>query len=310
MKLSIVTTLYYSAPYITEFYHRATKAAASYCDDNYEIIFVNDGSPDNSLDLAIELAEQDSHVDVIDLSRNFGHHQAILTGLAHSKGDEVFLIDSDLEEEPEWLADFANEKTKASCDVIFGVQKSRKGGWFEKFSGWFFYKVYDAFTGFDFPKNLITARLMSRRYLNSLLLHDEREIALGGLYYITGYQQKPYYITKHDTSDSTYSFRSKLSLLVNSIASFSSKPLVSIFFLGLIVLSLSILISLYFTINVLLFGAPPSGWTSLIVSVWALGGLIISCIGIVGFYVSKIYSETKQRPKTIIRHIYNGKDNA
>jgi len=100
MKLSIVATLYQSAPYISEFYARASVAAKELVGEEFEIVLVNDGSPDNSLDLAIKLTEQDSHVVVVDLSRNFGHHKAMMTGLAHAKGDLVFLIDSDLEEEP------------------------------------------------------------------------------------------------------------------------------------------------------------------------------------------------------------------
>ncbi len=101
MKLSIVSTLYQSAPYIAEFYERCTQVAKQFANQDYEIIFVNDGSPDNSLEIAIELYKQDSHVKIIDLSRNFGHHKAMMTGLAHAKGTYVFLIDSDLEEEPE-----------------------------------------------------------------------------------------------------------------------------------------------------------------------------------------------------------------
>ena len=103
MKLSIVATLYQSAPYIIEFHQRASAAAKQIVGNDYEIVLVNDGSPDNSLEVAVQLTETDSHVVVVDLSRNFGHHKAMMTGLAHTKGDRVFLLDSDLEEEPEWL---------------------------------------------------------------------------------------------------------------------------------------------------------------------------------------------------------------
>ena len=106
MKLSIVTTLYQSGVHISEFHKRISSVAQRLVGDDYEIILVNDGSPDNSLDLAIKLTEQDSHISVVDLSRNFGHHKAMMTGLAHAEGKRVFLIDSDLEEEPEWLLTF------------------------------------------------------------------------------------------------------------------------------------------------------------------------------------------------------------
>lgn len=106
MKLSIVATLYQSAPHIKEFYVRVSAVAQQLVGDDYEIVLVNDGSPDDSLDIAIQLTDTDDHVVVVDLSRNFGHHKAMMTGLAYAKGEQVFLIDSDLEEEPEWLISF------------------------------------------------------------------------------------------------------------------------------------------------------------------------------------------------------------
>ena len=109
MKLSIVATLYQSAPYISEFHQRTSEVAKNIAGTDYEIVFVNDGSPDDSLNIAVQLTEIDPHVSVVDLSRNFGHHKAMMTGLAHTKGQNIFLIDSDLEEEPEWLAGFVQQ---------------------------------------------------------------------------------------------------------------------------------------------------------------------------------------------------------
>ena len=304
MKLSIVATLYQSATYAAEFHSRSTDEAKKLAGDDYEIILVNDGSPDDSLAVAVELSETDPHLRVIDLSRNFGHHKAMMTGLQHATGDLIFLIDSDLEEEPEWLSAFHSQLQDEGCDVVFGVQKSRKGGWFERVSGSLFYTLFNLFTGFRFPRNAVTARLMTRRYVNALLLHQEREIAIGGLYYITGFQQSAHTIRKHSTSESTYTFAKKLSIFVNSISSFSSKPLVGIFFLGLIILIVSLAQSLYYVVGALFFADPPSGWTSLMVSVWLLGGTLISCVGIVGIYIAKIYEESKQRPFTIVRDVY------
>ena len=128
MKLSIVTTLYKSSPYIDEFYVRISKEAQKITND-YEIIFVDDGSPDDSLLKVVALYERDSRVKVVELSRNFGHHKAIMTGLSCAKGDFVFLIDSDLEEAPELLGSFWNELQKEDdLDVVYGVQEKRKGG--------------------------------------------------------------------------------------------------------------------------------------------------------------------------------------
>lgn len=304
MKLSIVATLYQSASYIKEFHQRTAAAARELVGDDYEIVLVNDGSPDNSLDLAVQLTEHDAHVVVVDLSRNFGHHKAMMTGLEHARGEHVFLIDSDLEEDPEYLLSFAPQMQREACDVVYGVQEKRKGGWFERCSGQWFYSFFKGLTGLALPENVITARLMTRRYVDALLTHREREVFMAGLWHITGFDQRAQTVKKHSTSETTYTFRRKMSVLVNSVTSFSNAPLVSIFYIGI---SISILASVYIAylvVNWMFFAKPMSGWTSVMASIWLLGGMVISFIGVVGIYLSKIFSETKQRPYTIVRQIY------
>src|SRR5215467_12787205 len=148
MRLSIVTTMYYSAPYIEEFYRRSVAAAKQITDD-YEIVIVNDGSPDDALNLAIGLHRQDARVKVVDLSRNFGHHKAMLCGLTYATGDETFLIDCDLEESPEWLLEFHQQMSERDCDVVYGVQARRKGALFERFAGAVFWTLVTHIGNFD-----------------------------------------------------------------------------------------------------------------------------------------------------------------
>lgn len=303
MKLSIVSTLYQSAPYIDEFYRRATEAAKRLTDE-YEIVIVNDGSPDDSLARVIRLAELDSHVIVIDLSRNFGHHKAMMTGLSHSYGEQVFLIDSDLEEEPEWLLSFSAQMERDRCDVVYGVQEQRKGGLFEQWSGVWFYRFFRMLTGLTLPENIVTARLMTRRYVDALLRHDEREVFLAGLWHITGFDQRLQTIKKHNTSGTTYTLRRKMSVLVNSITSFSNAPLKAIFYIGVAISLLAGGFATFLIINWIFLAQPLSGWTSVMASIWLLGGAIISSIGVIGIYISKIFVETKHRPYTIVRQIY------
>lgn len=305
MKLSIVTTLYQSAEYVEEFYSRATDIAKKIAGDNYEIIMVNDGSPDDSLDLAVQISAKDYHLSVVDLSRNFGHHKAMMTGLSFAEGDKVFLLDSDLEEEPEWLERFEQQMKLMDCDVVYGVQKTRKGGVAERWSGEIFYRLFRKITGLALPNNIVTSRLMTRRYVKSLLDHKEREIFLAGLWFITGFDQQPVLISKHHTSETTYNIRHKLSILVNSITSFSNKPLISIFYVGVLIASIASLYILYLIVNRVFLSVPLSGWTSVMASIWLLGGIIITFIGIIGIYLSKVFSETKQRPYTIVRQVYN-----
>ncbi|PIE67727.1 MAG: glycosyl transferase [Deltaproteobacteria bacterium] len=304
MNLSIVATLYQSANYIAEFYRRSSAVARQYAGDDYEIVLVNDGSPDNSLDIAKQLTENDRHVVLIDLSRNFGHHKAMMTGLSHAKGKHIFLIDSDLEEAPEWLISFSERMKSDNCDVVYGVQKRRKGGLFERWSGEWFYSLFKVLTGLALPRSIVTARLMSRRYVDALVQHQEREVFMAGLWHITGFIQRPMIIDKKSNSKTTYTFRRKMSLLVNSVTSFSNAPLVGIFYVGVSISSLAGLYTVYLIIQRIFFIKPLSGWTSVIVSIWLLGGMTISFIGVVGIYLSKIFSETKRRPYTIIKQIY------
>ena len=304
MRLSIVATLYQSASHITEFHQRSSAAARQLVGEDYEIILVNDGSTDNSLDISVQLAESDSHVVVVDLSRNFGHHKAMMVGLEHSCGEKVFLIDSDLEEEPEWLISFSEQILAEKSDVVYGVQKERKGGWFERWSGHLFYSIFNWLSNIEHPRNVVTARLMTRRYVNALLTHKERELVISCLWVITGFKQSAQTVKKHMTSSTTYGLFKKIDHLVNAITSFSEVPLKMIFVCGTLVFFGAVLYASTLIVQHFFLAQPVDGWTSLMVSIWALGGMIISFIGVIGIYLAKIFSETKQRPYAIIRDIY------
>jgi putative glycosyltransferase len=304
MKISVVTTLYCSASYVKEFHWRISTVLRGLVNIDYEIIMVNDGSPDDSLSIAVEIAEADTHVIVVDLSRNFGHHKAMMTGLDYASGDLVFLIDSDLEEDPELLNQFFPLMEKLKCDVVYGVQEKRKGKWFERWSGKWFYFLFNLLSGLEIPENVVTARLMTKRYVKALLLHKEREVFMAGLWHITGFEQVPSIVKKHSTSASTYTLSKKIALLINSLTSFSNLPLVSIFYIGLSISLLAMTYIGYLIIYWFFFAKPLSGWTSLMASIWLLGGMVISFIGVVGIYLSKIFSETKQRPYTIVKQVY------
>lgn len=308
MKLSIVATLYYSAPYIHEFYQRVCTVASQIVGDDFEIILVNDGSPDNSLTVAVELSRQDSRVCVVDLSRNFGHHKAMMTGLSYARGEHVFLIDSDLEEEPEWLLTFHELLNKHLVDVVFGVQAKRRGGLFEKYSGAIFYKLFRFLTGVNLPDNIVTARLMSRRYVDALLLHHERELNIAGLWVITGFAQLQYSVQKHASSPTTYNFARKFEHFVNGVTSFSNAPLKFIFYLGSLILLITSFYTTYLAYQYIFVSKPPDGYTSLMVSIWLLAGLVIFSVGVLGIYLSKVFSEVKQRPLTIVRDVYRSID--
>jgi putative glycosyltransferase len=303
VKLSIVTTLYRSAPYVREFYARAVSAAQRLTPD-FEIIFVNDGSPDDAFAQVLELHKADARVVGVDLSRNFGHYKAIMTGLAYARGEHVFLIDSDLEEDPALLADFAARMQALACDVVYGVQRARKGGWFERVSGEVFWWFFNRLSPVPVPANLTTARLMTRRYVRSLLRFREREVFLAGLWALAGFEQVAIEIDKGSRGSTTYTLRRKLSVLVNSITSFSNMPLVAIFQFGVLISALAFAYLAYVVAKWFVQDVPVEGWTSVIASIWLLGGLIISFLGVIGIYLAKVFSEAKRRPYSIVRKVW------
>lgn len=304
MRLSIVSTLYQSAPYVVEFHKRVSDVAKAMVGNDYEIVLVNDGSPDDSLDLAIKLSEEDTHVVVVDLARNFGHHKAIMTGLSYADGELVFLIDSDLEEQPEWLPSFHQQFSRENLDTVFGVQTKRKGSLFEKITSMTFYQLFRFLTKVKQPDNIVTARLMSRRYVRALVEHKERELNIGGLFLITGFKQASQSVNKLRTSPTTYNFSRKFSHFVNAITSFSSFPLSFIFYAGLLISVSAFLFIAYLVIRYFFISTPPDGYTSIIASIWLFSGLIIFFLGIQGIYLSKVFNEVKQRPYSIVKKVY------
>jgi putative glycosyltransferase len=303
MRLSIVTTLYMSEPYVREFYTRV-RAAADKITGDVEIIFVDDGSPDGSLEQAVSLLAEDPDIRVIQLSRNFGHHRAMMTGMAHATGDLVFLIDSDLEEDPALLGSFYEEMVSTGADVVYGQQARRAGPWWRNLGPKLHYGTSALLCDPPIPENLATVRLMTADYVRSLVQHQERELSIAGLWQITGFNQVPMVVHKSLKGTTTYTFAHKVATLVNNVTSFSNKPLVFIFYLGAFIFMISSLAAGYLIIDAIFLRTLAVGWPSVMVSIWLLGGLTIFCLGLIGIYISKIFTETKQRPYAIIRRIY------
>jgi len=303
MKLSAVTTLFHSYPFIEEFYQRMTAEIKKITDD-YEIIFVNDGSPDNSSEAILQLQETDSSVILIDLSKNFGHHKALRTGLRFAEGDYIFMIDSDLEEDPELLSLFWKQlKNSKDTDVVFAVQKTRKGSWFEKVSGKLYYILFSMLSTTKYPVNTLTARIMSRRYLEALKGFEEKEADLWGLFVLTGFKEESITVNKKDKGKSTYTLRRKIGIAIDTITTLTHKPLYLITILGLIVTIASLLNA--FIVAIIYFRTGDiSSQTIIIGSIWLMGGLILTALGIISIYMSKMFLEVKNRPLNIIRKIY------
>jgi putative glycosyltransferase len=298
-----VSTLFRSGSTIDEFCRRALAAAETISSD-IEVVLVNDGSPDDSLRRALALHETDPRIVVVDLARNFGHHKAMMTGLSLATGDLVFLIDCDLEEEPELLGRFYAHLCAGHLDVVFGQQEMRRGGPLERVTGDLFFGLVNAISDQPLPRNIITARLMTRPYVRALVRHRDREFLIAHLWAITGFRQEGLAVTKHSLSPTTYTVWRRFEMAVRHLTTNSTKLLYAIFYGGLAISATAAAIIMYFVLRYLLGGIGVEGWTSVIVSVWFFGGLLTLILGILGIYVANILSETKRRPYTLVRQIY------
>ena len=308
MQLSIVSTLYYSEPYLEEFVERIC-ASVEQISSDYELILVNDGSPDDSLHKALSLQQQYARLKIVDLSRNFGHHEAGMTGLDQAQGEYVFLIDSDLEEAPELMLDFWQAmQNDQNVDVIYGVQEQRKGKWLEQFSGYLFYIIFNRLSPVKISTNALTVRLMKKNYVQAITQYQERSLFVGGVMAHAGFNQQAWVVTKKSKDSTIYTFAKRLKLFFTCITSFSTKPLEYLFSLGCGLLLLSILAMLVVGFNYLIFSASISTITAIFLAAGLVIGSVVSCTGLLGLYLAPMVTEIKQRPRTLIKTIFPGVD--
>ncbi|MHA6645993.1 glycosyltransferase family 2 protein [Mesorhizobium sp. A623] len=300
--LSIVTSAYRSEGSIATFLQR-TLDVATLLADSVELIVVDDGSPDRSAEIVRDLADQDSRIVLAQLSRNFGHHRALITGLELAQGDLVFLIDSDLEEEPENLAAMLASLRQERADVVYGVQRKRRGGVIERLSGAIFYSAFSLLSEVNLPRNVATMRLMTARYVRSFLQFRDHNPVLVPLTLLTGYRQVAYQFDKRSSSKTTYSIPRRFSLLLLGITSFSARPLLLIFWMSLVLSVTSFSYGL-FVITRAFAGAVQDGWSSLMAAVIFFFSLNALLTGIIGLYVKLIVEEVKDRPRTIVQEVY------
>jgi putative glycosyltransferase len=302
MKLSVVTTIYRSAHCIEEFHRRAAKAA-ELMGVELETVFVNDGSPDNGLEVADALAGRDARVVVVDLARNFGQHQALLAGMQLATGELVAILDGDLDDDPLWLVDFRRTMVERRCDVVFGVYEDSGRGLFYRCGRTIFYRALNLLSAVPFPRNMATARLMTRRYCDAVREFDEREVFLAGVLHVAGFEQVGMTVTKLARSPTTYNLRSLAHLFSTNIISFSVRPLLAISVLGLALSALAGLYIAYLLFRVLVHGVTVPGWASVIGAVLLFSGVMLFVNGLIAIYIATIFLEVKRRPRVIIRSI-------
>ena len=269
------------------------------------VMFVNDGSTDRTWPIICELHEKNPLFSGVNLSRNRGHQNALLAGLmtAKDRADMVISMDADLQDDINAVDEMV-DKFYEGCDIVYGVRSSReKDTFFKKFTAEGFYRVMN-FLGADTVFNHADYRLMSKRALEGLEQFKEVNLFLRGIVPMIGYKTGvvEYERGERFAGESKYPLKKMLAFAMEGITSLSTKPLQYITGLGFLIFAVSILMLIYFIARWAV-GGTVAGWASVICSVWAIGGLILLAIGVIGEYIGKIYMETKARPRFIIQDI-------
>ena len=263
----------------------------------FEIIYVDDGSSDDTLAQLERLRADDAGVAVLELSRNFGTEVALSAGLDHAGGEAVILIDADLQDPPELVHSFLQE-WKNGYDVVYGKRIDRRGDSRLKIlSARYFYRILNYLSDVEIPEDVGDFRLLSRRAVEALVSFPERHRYMKGLYAWIGFPQKaiPYVRQPRDSGRSKWNYWRLWNFALEGITSFSDVPLKMATYLGAVTSSFALLYALFLLVRTLIWGNPVPGYPSLIIAVLFLGGVQLICLGIIGEYLARTYQETKGR---------------
>jgi len=301
--ISIVIPVYGCSECLEILYQRLC-GALSQITEHYEIIMVNDASPDDSWSNIRELAKKDPRVKGINLSRNFGQHYAITAGLDHVNGEWVVVMDCDLQDKPEMIPRLYN-KTKEGFNVVVGIRTKRNDSLLKKITSRLFFKIFYYFTDVHIENSIGNFGIYSKKVINNIKKFKEQNRSFGLFIIWLGFSRAEIEIEHgfREHGKSSYSLKKLTDLAIDSIVSHSNKPLKLSVKLGFILSFASIIYSSWLIMSKLLWNTPIQGWTSLMVSLFFLAGLIIISIGMLGLYIGKIFNETKQRPLYVIESI-------
>jgi polyisoprenyl-phosphate glycosyltransferase len=306
--ISIVTPVYGCKTCLFELYIRLKQTLGSISED-FEIIFVNDASPDDAWKTIVELSGKDKRVKGINLSRNFGQHFAITAGLDHCDGDWIVVMDCDLQDQPEEILKLY-EKTKEGYKVVLGRRFQRQDSRIKILSSNLYYKVFNYFTDNKFDNSIANFSIVHREVIENFRKFDEHSRAYPLFIRWIGFPTT-YVDIEHSerkNGKSAYNWPKLINLAIDLIISHSNKPLKLTVKLGLTMSFLSFIIGVYLILNKIVFAVSITGWTSLMVSLFFLSGLLMATLGVIGLYIGKIYDEVKNRPLYIVQDMINLKD--
>ena len=295
--LSIVVPVFNEQEVILDF-HTRVKSVVSSLNFDYEIIYINDGSTDNTSSILNELHLNEENISLLELSRNFGKEIALTAGLDHSQGDAVIIIDADLQDPPEVIPELI-ENWKQGFDIVYAKRKKRNGESFlKKITAYFFYRVIQKITKINIPEDAGDCRLLSQRAVNAITTMREQHRFLKGLFAWVGFPQKSvlYDRDARAAGKTTWGYWKLWNFALEGITSFTTIPLRLSTYTGFLTAFSALIYGAYIIIKTLLYGDPVPGYPSLAVIILFLGGIQLIAIGIIGEYLGRIFNETKARP--------------
>ena len=301
MKNKLISALipaYNEEECLHELYKRVTAVLSKLENYDYEILIINDGSKDKTLEILEELHDKDNHIQYVNLARNYGKEIAMAAGFDYVKGDVVVILDADLQDPPELIPDMISYY-EAGYDDIYGRRKSRKGEtWLKKTTAKLFYKLLQKSTRVDILKDTGDFRLLSRRAVEALKKYKEQRRYTKGFFALIGFKKKEFLYDRDSrvAGQSKWNYFNLFNLAIEGITSFSNFPLRLSSFLGIIVAAFGFIYIVFLVLKTLIFGEPVRGYPTLLSVIIFLGGIQLLSLGVIGEYLGRIFDEVKNRP--------------
>ena len=315
-KISVIIPCFNESKNINNTYDRIKKNIKKIT-ENFELIFVDDGSTDNSFSKLFTLSNIDENLKIIKLSRNFGHQNAIFAGLENASGDCIIIIDADLQDPPELFYEMFKKWKDENFQVVYGIRKKRKGNFFKLILYSFYHKLFKLFSNLNNSDDLADFCLIDKKIKNYLIGLKEKNIYFRGLRSWVGFKQTgiEYERENRNLGKSKYSIFKLYGLALNGITNFSTKPLSLILFTGFIIFFLSIFLIIFYIVQKILnfefLGVLPEqvpGFYTIVIILILFGSFNLICLGLIGEYVGRLYEEAKSRPKYYIDEKINFKE--
>ncbi|MDZ5610014.1 glycosyltransferase family 2 protein [Bacillus pseudomycoides] len=308
-KITILVPAYNEQEVLDQLYNRLNKVMNSISNYEFEILFVNDGSRDNTVQIIKSLRAFDERISYVDLSRNFGKETAMIAGLDYAQGDAVIILDADLQDPPELIPEMI-KYWEEGYDDVFARRRSRSGEtWFKKWTANTFYKILQKTTKIQIQKNTGDFRLLDRRCVEALKQLRETQRYTKGMFSWIGYQKKEILFDRDPRAagETKWNYLKLIDLAIEGITSFTTAPLRLSAFFGCVISVFAFIYMIWIITKTLVFGESVQGYPSLMTAILFLGGIQLISLGIIGEYLGRIFNETKKRPLYFVNEYNNEK---